>query len=93
MQEPHMKGVANHHGPESCVAARKDGSEALTGGSAGQPSSSVIRSSGAPTLSHQGESHTGGGDKSRAAARPRGVEDPAINREPPPGPAESKTLR
>jgi hypothetical protein len=32
--------------------------------------------SGTPTLSHQGEGHTGGGDRSRAAARSRGVEDP-----------------
>ena len=32
--------------------------------------------SGAPTLSHQGEGHTGSGDKSRAADRSRGVEDP-----------------
>ncbi|SRR6266498_204448 len=36
MQESYRKGVATHSGPESCVVVRKDGGEALTGGSAGR---------------------------------------------------------
>ena len=35
MKESYVKGVANHNGPESCGGARKGGSEALTGESAG----------------------------------------------------------
>ena len=35
MKEPYKKGVANHLGPESCVASRKAGREALTGVQAG----------------------------------------------------------
>jgi len=35
MKESYDEGVAIHIGPESCVAARKDSGEALTGGSAG----------------------------------------------------------
>jgi hypothetical protein len=31
MKEPDIEGIANHDGPESCGAARKDGVEALTG--------------------------------------------------------------
>src|SRR5712691_11971628 len=36
MKESYGEGVATHTGPESCVSARKDGGEALTGGSAGR---------------------------------------------------------
>ncbi len=35
MEEPHIEGVAIHDDPESCVAVRKVGSEALTGARAG----------------------------------------------------------
>lgn len=31
MEEPYVEGVAIHDGPESCVAAREGGGEALTG--------------------------------------------------------------
>ena len=31
MQEPHVEGVADHDGPESCADAREGGGEALTG--------------------------------------------------------------
>jgi hypothetical protein len=31
MQESYIEGPASHDGPESCVAARKDVDEALTG--------------------------------------------------------------
>ena len=36
MQEPYGEGVASHTGPESCVAVREGGSEALTGERAGR---------------------------------------------------------
>jgi hypothetical protein len=36
MQEPYVEGVATHDGPESCVAAREGGGEALTGVRAGR---------------------------------------------------------
>ena len=31
MKEPHIEGIANHDGPESCGVAREGGVEALTG--------------------------------------------------------------
>ena len=36
MKESYGEGVATHTGPESCVAVREDGGEALTGGKAGR---------------------------------------------------------
>ena len=39
MKESYGKGLAAHIGPESCVAARKGGGEALTGVRAGRVSS------------------------------------------------------
>jgi hypothetical protein len=36
MQEPCIEGVATHDDPESCVGARKDAGEALTGARAGR---------------------------------------------------------
>jgi hypothetical protein len=36
MKESDIEGVANHGGPESCVVARKDAGEALTGVRAGR---------------------------------------------------------
>src|SRR5712691_7634742 len=45
MKQPYKKGVANHLGPESCAVGREAGGEALTGGHAGQPSSSEITTS------------------------------------------------
>jgi len=42
MKQPYKKGVAIHLGPESCAVGREAGGEALTGGHAGQPSSSEI---------------------------------------------------
>jgi hypothetical protein len=36
MKEPYGEGVASHTGPESCVAARESGREALTGEVAGR---------------------------------------------------------
>jgi RNA-directed DNA polymerase len=45
MKQPYKKGVAPHLGPESCANDRKAVGEALTGGHAGQPSSSEITTS------------------------------------------------
>ncbi len=42
MQEPYKKGVANHHGPESCAGGGNAAGEALTGLHAGQVLSSEI---------------------------------------------------
>ena len=39
MKVLNRKGIANHTGPESCVAHREVRNEALTGEPAGQPSS------------------------------------------------------
>ena len=36
MKESHVKGLANHDGPESCTGARKGAGEALTGERAGR---------------------------------------------------------
>ncbi len=42
MKVRYRKGVAIHPGPESCVGAREDVGEALTGEAAGQPLSREI---------------------------------------------------
>src|SRR4029450_8249039 len=76
MEESHGEGPASHPDPESCVDGRKAGGEALTGAHAGQPSSCEIRSSGVPTPLSEAEGNTDG----------------SVNREPPPAPAQSKTL-
>jgi RNA-directed DNA polymerase len=64
MQESYGEGVATHTGPESCVAGRKDGDEALTGERAGRPLNREINNppqgghSGVPThLSLCGRPH------------------------------------
>jgi len=44
MKEPYREGVANHPDPESCVAGRKVGHEALTGAQAGWVLSREMRS-------------------------------------------------
>ena len=41
MKVRHDEGVANHIGPEPCVAVRKDGGEASVGEGIGQPYSSL----------------------------------------------------
>ena len=51
MQESYGEGIANHTGPELCVASRKAGDEALVGARAGRVSSPEITLTGVPTLS------------------------------------------
>ena len=58
MKEPYTEGVATHGGPESCVAARKDGGEALTGVCTGAVLSREIRQFGVSTLLCEAEDHT-----------------------------------
>lgn len=58
MKESHRKGIASHPDPESCVASRKAGREALTGAHAGGTSSCEISEFGVPTSSTEAEGHT-----------------------------------
>jgi hypothetical protein len=54
MQESYDKGVANHVGPELCVAGRKAGGEALVGARAGHvmsPESTQVGSADAVPVS------------------------------------------
>jgi hypothetical protein len=60
MKESHRKGIASHPDPESCVASRKAGREALTGAHAGGTLSCEIMGSGVPTSSTEMEGHTNG---------------------------------
>ena len=76
MKESHGEGPASRLDPESCVAGRKAGGEALTGAHAGQPLSCEIKFSGAPTRLIHAEGHTEGG----------------VTGEPASGPAQSETL-
>jgi hypothetical protein len=66
------EGLANHTGPESCVAHREAGGEALTGEHAGQPLSReivLIQDADVVTLT---EGKTSGGDIASARAVLRG---------------------
>ena len=51
MKVRHDEGVANHIGPEPCVAVRKDVDEASVGEGIGQPLSHEIRNSGRRAVS------------------------------------------
>jgi hypothetical protein len=58
MKEPCIEGVATHDDPESCVAAREGGGEALTGARAGrviEPRNPLIR--GADAVDRSGRQH------------------------------------
>src|SRR5271167_85457 len=60
MQESYRKGVANHPGPESCVASRKAAIEALTGAHAGRALSCEIIATGVPTSFRMAEGNISG---------------------------------
>ena len=60
MKESYRKGIANHPGPESCVADRKVAIEALTGAYAGRVLSCEIIAIGGPTPFSMAEGNTGG---------------------------------
>jgi hypothetical protein len=58
MEELYIEGVATHDDPESCVAAREGGGEALTGARAGraiEPRNPLIR--GADAVDRSGRPH------------------------------------
>jgi hypothetical protein len=59
MKESYMKGIANHHGPESCLDLQQWDGEALTGEHTGGPLSSEITSIRRLTLFNEGESNIG----------------------------------
>ena len=63
MKESDMKGIANHHGPESCLDLQQWGGEALTGEHTGRPLSSEITSIRRLTLFNEGESNIGRTDQ------------------------------
>jgi hypothetical protein len=60
MKEPYRKGLASHPVPESCVASRKTGREALTGAQAGWVLSCEIIATRVPTQFNSAEGNTGG---------------------------------
>ena len=57
MQVSYMKGVASHHGPESCLDRQRCDGEALTGENTGVLMSSEITTTRRPTLYYEGESN------------------------------------
>ena len=76
MREPHMEGVANHHGPVSCAGGGNVAGESSIGVRIGQLLSSEITTLGAPTELPGREGHAGC----------------RVTRERRLGPTESKTL-
>ena len=76
MKVRHDEGVANHIGPEPCVAVRKDVDEASVG--EGQPLSHEIRNSGGRRCFEGGRQHSQA--RNRKAWRPGGVEEPGMCR-------------
>ena len=76
MEEPHIEGVATHGDPESCVAVRKGGGEALTGARVGraiEPRNQRFR--GADAVEMSGRQHCRQ-RYARVAGGPRAVEEP-----------------
>lgn len=57
MKKSYVEDLANHSGPESCVAAREGSGEALTGVRAGRVLSREIGHSGADPVKGRGRQH------------------------------------
>ncbi len=72
MQESYEKGVANHLGPELCVASREAGGEALVGDVQARYGAPKVPKSGVPTLSPYAEGHIVLVASARGARTPRG---------------------
>ena|SRR3990172_8976896 len=72
MKEPYIEGVATRDGPESGVAAREGGGEAVTGVREGRVLSREISETGVPTLSREAEGNTAGTVIARCRPAPRG---------------------
>ena len=81
MQESYGEGVAIHTGPESCVAARKGGCEALTG-ERDRPGIQPRKSDhfGTPTLSEQAEGHIRGRRSRKTPRSPARSQTPSMSR-------------
>ena len=77
MKELYIEGLATHSNPESCAAARKSGSEALTGARTGTVFSRENRHFGTPTSLSETEGYTAGGAIGEPRDRSRAVGDPA----------------
>ena len=90
MQESYGEGVATHTGPESCVAAREGGCEALTGVRAGRVLSRERRLSGVPTPWRKAEGHTGASPSRRRLGAPRGQRPRARTETPRAGTGRSR---
>ena len=78
MKVRHDEGVANHIGPEPCVAVRKDVDEASVGEGIGQPLSHEIDNSGCRRCFVSGRQHRQ--TQYRKAWRPGGVGEPGMCR-------------
>jgi hypothetical protein len=74
----HDEGVANHIGPEPCVAVREDVDEASVGEGIGQPLSHEIDNSECRRCFEGGRQHSQA--RYRKAWRPGGVEEPGMCR-------------
>lgn len=72
MKGSHIEGVATHDDPESCVTAREDRGEALTGARAGTVLSREIKPSRVPTLLSEAEGNTVSTDSARCSPTLRG---------------------
>ncbi len=72
MKESYIEGVATHDDPESCVAARKDHSEALAGACAGTVLSREIKHFRVPTQLTNAEGNTGSAVIARRCTTLRG---------------------
>lgn len=72
MKESYSEDLASHAGPESCASARKDRSEALTGGSAGELlSREIILVRGADAVSISGRQYSLSRQGERQSSRVR----------------------
>ena len=75
MKESYVEGLATHTGPESCVAAREGGGEALTGVRAGRVFSRERHSPGCRRCKEKRKA-TSGASTSQDAPGSRAVRDP-----------------
>ena len=82
MKESYGEGVANHTGPELCVASRKAGCEALVGVRAGRVLSAESTLTGVSTQSPCAEGHTLAVDKARRTGTPRRLRPRACREAP-----------
>ncbi len=98
MKESYGEGVASHTVPESCVAARKDGDEALTGVRAGRPLNREIESTVARRSLRGADAYdlmrkaTHRASLSQDVRGPRAVEDPRMHGNISHGNRESRRL-